>query len=186
MAANNARRISLGAQWRHRLSSSKQAEAQPPLPADLDQSRLAFYSGHLCERGTDTAMYDYADCAESVLGLTSYVFYDVDSPDNFEGCVEKFRARFGDRLIGVPAFDAVDALLVSNRIANLYLIKIVDDKNVSRAPGVRTLVHAVFFARRAHGDVYARISPCVPSGAAAEPQLAPMMLDSDQNQATPS
>ena len=47
---------------------------------------------------------------------------------------------------------------------SLYLIKIVDDRNVSHVPGVRSLVHAVFFARRAHGTVYARISPCVPSG----------------------
>lgn len=42
-----------------------------------------------------------------------------------------------------------------------------DDENVSRLQGVRTLVHAVFFAHRPHGHVYARISPCVPLQKAA-------------------
>ena len=81
------------------------------------------------------------------------------------GCVEKFRARFGERLVGVRGFGEVDGVLDRERIALLYLIKIVDEvKVVSRLPGVRNMVHAVFYAHNPHGDVYARISPCVPRG----------------------
>ena len=152
---NRIGRASIGAQFRTRLQEST--------PSLLD-SRIAFYSGHLCERGTDTALFDYADCAETILGLRAFVLYDVQSPDNFSGCVAKFRERFQDRLIGVERFDGIDAVLSREQIRSLYMIKIVDDGNLSRVPGVRNLVHAVFFARRAHGDVYARISPCVPAG----------------------
>ena len=109
-------RASIGARWRQRL-----AKAKDP----LNQSHIAFYSGHLCERGTVTAMFDYADFSESILGMTSYVIYDFDSRDNFSGCVDRFRARFGHRLIGVPDFDGVDAILEQEHVAHLYLIKVV-------------------------------------------------------------
>ena len=144
-------RQSVGARLRSQLQTQRQ--------------KIAFYSGHICERGTDTALFDYADGAESELRMCSYVLYDVDSAENFSGCVAKFANRFGERLIGVKGFGGVDAVLEAEGITLLYLIKIVDEpKKVSRLPNVRNLVHAVFFANNPHGDVYARISPCVPKG----------------------
>ncbi len=138
--------------------------ASAPSAAAPRPVRLAFWSGHLCERGTDTAMFDYADHAERTLGFTSFVIYDVSSRDNFGGTVAKFRARFGERLVGLGGWDEVDPFLASERITHLYLIKIVTERHkVARAPGVRTLVHAVFHAHAPHGDAYARISPCVPT-----------------------
>ena len=125
--------------------------------------KVAFWSGHCCERGTDVALFDYADCGESELGLVAYVLYDVNSPDNFQGCIAKFRDRFGGRLVGVNGFEGVDEVLARENILHLYMIKIVNDKHkISQLPGVRTLVHAVFYGEGgAHGDVYAKISPCV-------------------------
>ena len=58
-------RQSVGARLRSQLQTQRQ--------------KIAFYSGHICERGTDTALFDYADCAESELRMCSYVLYDVDS-----------------------------------------------------------------------------------------------------------
>lgn len=148
------RRATLGSRMREQLAQT--SISQPP-------QRIAFWSGHLCERGTDTALYDYADCAETELGMHAYVLYDITAADNFQGCVTRFATRFGDRLVGVSGFAGVDQVLEEAGITLLYLIKIVDDlKVLSRRVGVRNLVHAVFFADRPHGHVYARISPCVP------------------------
>ena len=136
--------------------------------------RVAFWSGHLCERGTDTALYDYADCGETELGLVSYVLYGIHHPDNFDGCVAKFRERFGKRLVGVEnGFAGVDAVLERMGIPHLYMIKIVNDKEtVSKLPGVRTCIHSVFYGEGgAHGDVYARISPCVTGNAPIVPHI---------------
>ena len=137
----------------------------------LSSRRIAFYSGQLCERGTDVAMFDYADGAETLLGLTSYVLYDATSSETFGGCVERFRKRFGERLIPCQGFAEVDTCLQRLCIPNLYLIKITDDENLSRLPGVRNLVHAVFFARAPQGNVYARISPCVPGSGPVVPHI---------------
>ena len=142
----------------------QEPSARSESQSSVDPRRIVFWSGHLCERGTDTALYDYADCAETELDMRSYVLYDIDSPDNFSGCVARFTERFGPRLIGVKGFTEVDSVLARERIKWLYMIKIVDDKLVSKLPDVRNLVHAVFFANSPHGHVYARISPCVPKG----------------------
>ena len=62
---------------------------------------MGFYSNHLCERGSEVALYDYADFAEVLRGGVSYVLYDASSPKNVASVVRKFRARFGDRLIAL-------------------------------------------------------------------------------------
>ena len=160
----------MGARLRARLRQDHRCRLRPS-QTSAGTTAVAFYSGHLCERGTDTALYDYADCAETQLHMCSYVLYDIASPDNFHGCIERFSARFHDRLIGVRNFDEVDGILAREGIKLLYLIKIVDDRRVlSQLPGVRNMVHAVFFANAPHGDVYARISPCVPRGTNKNPQ----------------
>ena len=39
--------------------------------------------------------------------------------------------------------------------------------------GAKTLVHAVFDGRTPHGDVFARIAPCVPGGGPCVPHIVP-------------
>ena len=53
---------------------------------------VGFWSNQLCERGTEVAMYDYADYAESLLGCSSYILYDGASPKNLPATVAKVRA----------------------------------------------------------------------------------------------
>ena len=90
--------------------------------------RVGFYSNQLCERGTETALYDYADCAERLLGTCSYILYDATSRKNVAASVERFRARFGERLVplgatsGSPWADVAPALR-SRRITHCYVIK---------------------------------------------------------------
>eukprot|EP00966_Prymnesium_polylepis_P055432 1281914-Prymnesium_polylepis.1 len=150
-------KVTIGARLRASAAArtTAAADVQPALP--LASVRIAFWSGHLSERGTDTALYDYADCGEKELGIVAYILYDTGSPNNFAGCTDQFRSRFGARLIGVDGFSGVDEQLARHQIAHLYMIKIVNDQErVSRLPGVRTLIHAVFYGEGgAHGDVYA-------------------------------
>lgn len=118
----------------------------------------------MCERGTEVALFDYADGAESVLGYSSWVLYDADNERNFDGCIGRFAARFGDRVVGLHGFSKVDGFLATHpEILHLYMIKCDNDRQVAKQPNVRTYVHAVFDAGDPYGDVYARISPCVPT-----------------------
>ena len=41
--------------------------------------RIGFWSNQLCERGTETALYDYAHYAETILGCVAFILYDATS-----------------------------------------------------------------------------------------------------------
>ena len=174
--------------------------------------RVGFYSNQLCERGTETALFDYADYAERLLGVQSYILYDASSPKNVKSAIYKFSERFGERLLAIgrprkPDDDwrndnfaprEIAPALLRHQITHCYIIKFghpdepsiryfqqpkqvvapvvaaVDVTNNSAGPPpppppasppfrTRVLVHAVFDGRTPHGDVYARISPCVPA-----------------------
>mmetsp|Transcript_62258 Transcript_62258/g.103473 ORF Transcript_62258/g.103473 Transcript_62258/m.103473 type:complete len:381 (+) Transcript_62258:156-1298(+) len=139
--------------------------------------RVAFWSKQLCEQGTEIALYDYADYAETLLGWRSFVFYEQRSHNNFRGTISKFVNRFGDRVIALPGdeehqiVDALDTWLERNHIAHLYMIKCHVDDGYLPQTSVRTLVHSVFDATRPHGDVYCRISKCVPGDAPVLPHI---------------
>ena len=62
---------------------------QPP------EHTIAFWSDQMCERGTEVALYDYADAAERCLGVSAFVLYDEGAHNNYEGAIDKFRRRFG-------------------------------------------------------------------------------------------
>lgn len=112
----------------------------------LGVRRIAFWARQLCERGTDVAMFDYADFSELLLGLEAWVLYDTRSPDNFDACITKYRERFGDRLIGVASWFEGEKVLEDKGISYCYLIKICNDAFLPRS--AKTLVHAVFDGTR--------------------------------------
>ena len=131
---------------------------------------LAFWSNQMGERGTEVAMYDYADFAERCLGLTSWIVHPRGQPH----VVAKFRRRFGTRCLEVDGFDHVGPALVSRGIARLYVIK----EGTPHVPSVRflprsvrALVHCVFHAKEPHGEIYAKISPCVDGDAPVVPHI---------------
>jgi hypothetical protein len=158
---------------------------RPKLPAAgarrLEGVRVAFYTSQLSERGTETALYDYADLLERQLGAVSYVVYNALSSANVPCVLARFRSRFGERCIGIDYRIELDphlsdgGLLKRERITHLYTLKIgraTDDPPLCGLRGhVRTLVHAVFDGTSPHGDVYARISPSVPGVAPVVPHV---------------
>ena len=89
---------------------------------------MGFYSNHLCERGSEVALYDYADFAEVLRGGVSYVLYDASSPKNVASVVRKFRARFGDRLIALGEASSfflrdIAPAIERHGITHCYIIK---------------------------------------------------------------
>ena len=83
-------------------------DAMPPMhirllcdAIELGSPRVAFWTTQMSERGTEVALYDYADYAESMLGVTSYILYDAVNEANIPAVVERFDARFGGRCIGL-------------------------------------------------------------------------------------
>ena len=39
----------------------------------------------MCERGTEVAMYDYADFAERILGVSAWIIFNASAPNHYEG-----------------------------------------------------------------------------------------------------
>jgi hypothetical protein len=153
---------------RQLLADRERREAERAL-IESDQTRglrLGFYSNQLCERGTETAMFDYAHFAETLLGVTSYIIYDGSSYKNVDLAVAKFERRFPGRVLALREVSAVEITrcVAEHAISHVYIIKFgaPDSPKASDFRGARTLMHAVFDARVPHGSVFAKISPCVP------------------------
>ena len=150
---------------------------------ELGSLRIGFYATQLSERGTEVALYDYADFAETVLGATSYVLYNETHEGNVPSVRAKFVSRFGDRCIGIDYPIDLDPKLTGGGVLRregitfLYVLKIGPEAaggprlDGFEGSGVRTLVHAVFDGRSPHGDSFARISPCVPGIAPVVPHI---------------
>jgi len=144
---------------------------------------VAFWDDQLTERGTSVALFDYAAGNRDILGHRSLVLLDVSEPArarHHPAVLAKFRSTFADDVVEVDGFAGVDAVLARLGAHVLYMIKSgAQDGRVSRAPGVRTVVHCVFSARAAdrHGDVYAAISRHVDTDlGAAELPVVPHMV----------
>ncbi|MHC4514367.1 MAG: hypothetical protein ACYTGW_19710 [Planctomycetota bacterium] len=117
---------------------------------------IAFDSGHLLERGTDVALYDYAHFNETLLGNRSLVLCPAAADLS---CIDKFRSRFS-------------VLLYRNRCDLEHLLQGVElyyrivsgersGEELVRPPGGRLGIHCVFRATEPHGDVYAAVSSWV-------------------------
>ena len=123
---------------------------------------VAFDSGHLLERGTDVALFDYADFNETLLGNRSLILCPASADIQ---CLDKFRARFPVLLYQGPQ-DLVHLL----QGVDLYY-KIVSGERPPewsreapepvRPVGGRVGIHCVFRADQPHGDVYAAVSAWV-------------------------
>lgn len=118
--------------------------------------RVAFDAGHLLERGTDVALYDYAEGNEDVLGHRSCILCPAQADVS---ALDKFRQRFTvclyrDRADLEHLLENVDVYYVQDHGAR-------PTGGRARPKHGRTVVHCVFEAKEPHGDVYAAISRCV-------------------------
>lgn len=125
---------------------------------------VAFLSNKLTLRGTEVAMYDYADYNERLLGNRSIIItrdyekikheYDVDIQ-----AYSKFQTRFPNVVYYENPSD-LDAIVSQHGITHLYVIKAGgwDGLVSSRC---KTIVHCVFSLECPHGDVYVPIGQTI-------------------------
>jgi hypothetical protein len=116
---------------------------------------LVFHAGHLQERGTDVALYDYADYNETLLGNRSLIVSPAGA-DNSD--YERFANRFPVFLYDSPA--ALESWL-GQQSADFFYTIVSGEPEWLPTGSFRTLVHAVFNAYTPFGDVYATISDWV-------------------------
>jgi hypothetical protein len=125
--------------------------------------KVAFLSNKLTLRGTEVAMYDYADYNETLLGNKSII---ITRPINYVRhelfVSEEAYTHFHDRF---PMFyylsnNDIDNIIERENIDVLYIIKSgVQDGLITNK--CKTCIHAVFESNDPHGDVYAVVGPTV-------------------------
>lgn len=113
---------------------------------------IAFHSGHLCERGTDVAMYDYALYLKK-MGAQCYIFYPTNGNNN-QKVIKKFTDEFST--IRYNSLPEIEKYIIDHDIR--YLYQILYGYPEYQSPNCRNLIHAVFDPRTSWGQRYATIS----------------------------
>ena len=102
--------------------------------------KILFHENSLTERGTSTAVYDYAYYSREILGLEPTVCYSSRFPSN-PATVEKFSRQFNTRRY--ENFSEVQSLVDTLAPEYFYAIKygVPDDITVRNS---KNLMHSVF------------------------------------------
>lgn len=117
--------------------------------------KIAFFSPHLCLRGTTVAMHDYSFYNQELLRNESIIFHEEGHPYNDDSVIEKFKNHA--RVIPVKNLLKLDEALEKEKCDAVYIIK--TGKNDERfAKACKTLIHCVGMENDPHGDVYAYVS----------------------------
>ena len=122
--------------------------------------KIAFWDNYLSERGTATALYDYAYYNEKLLNNKSIILYDKNSQYNVEEVIEKFKNNFSN-VYGSNGFNEALSIIKEKECDILYVIKYgTNDGKIS--PFCKTVCHGVFVCYEQHGDVYCTVAPNLP------------------------
>ena len=117
--------------------------------------KIAFFSPHLCLRGTTVAMHDYSFYNQALLGNESVVIYEEGHPYNDSSVIEKFQKHA--KTVPIRDLSKLDEALEREKCDAVYIIK--TGKNDERfAKACKTLIHCVGMQNDPHGDVYAYVS----------------------------
>lgn len=118
---------------------------------------IGFHSNQLSITGTEVALYDYADCNETILGNRSFILYNASNPLNQREALEKFSQRF--EVVPYRSKDEREELLRKNGAALMYALK-AGKRDGLVSETVPTMVHAVFPTNplHMHGSSYAYVS----------------------------
>lgn len=121
---------------------------------------VGFLTNKLTLRGTEIAVYDYADFNERLLGNKSIIItrpYELVKTeyDTHLDAYTKFTDRFTIKYYTSQA--DLDEIVTQHNITHLYIIKygLNDGMITTRC---KTLVHCVFDTSQPHGDIYSPIS----------------------------
>lgn len=144
--------------------------------------KIAFFVRHFGERGTEVAIYDYADCNETILGNTSIIIGFTPATYAKHGLVcmpdvlEKFCKRFPVYLVN--SFAEVNSLLRRERVDIYYTLTHggFESPPFGDITSCKSVVHCVFDTRYPHGNVYCAISNQLNSRFATSVPVIPHMV----------
>jgi len=115
---------------------------------------VLFHSSSLTARGTEVALFDYADFNEKILGNRSVVAFPIEGVES-EAIKEKFESRFETQTY--TSQEQLDGFAHATGATVCYMIKNGKNDGVA-VKGIKNVVHSVFKNCDPHGDVYAYIS----------------------------
>jgi len=121
-------------------------------------TKIAFHIYFFCIRGTSTAIYDYANYSEKLLGNESIIVVpklSITENKNVEISLDKFKKRF--TILYYDDIKDLDEILEKEQCDLLYIIKYGTNDGVY-SKKIKTCVHCVFDMSDNHGDVYAGVS----------------------------
>jgi len=139
---------------------------------------VGFLSNKLTLRGTEIAMYDYADYNETYLNNKSIVItrsfeQTKNEMDTDVRAYSKFTNRF--QVEYYSTISDIDNIVTRNNITHLYIIKHgCYDRLLSTK--CKNLIHCVFNTTQPHGYVYSTVSPIVNTSFKTNVPVVPHMV----------
>jgi len=121
---------------------------------------IGFLSNKITLRGTEVAMYDYADYNETLLGNKSIIItkdYTKIADQIYVSLdgYNKFKRRF--TIEYYESQQDIDRIVENYKITHLYIIKSGENDGLYSTK-CKNLIHCVFKSLTPHGDVYSVIS----------------------------
>jgi len=120
--------------------------------------KIAFWENCLCERGTTTALYDYAYFNQTILNNISIIIYNPYNKHNNQNVINKFKSKF--EIYELTDNSKIDDILNITECDIVYIIKGGEiDGRLSKTK--KNAIHCVFNCSQPHGHAYASVSPRV-------------------------
>jgi hypothetical protein len=123
------------------------------------QLTIAFHVYNFSFRGTEVALYDYADKNETILKNKSFIVCPNKlSEINNHDVIMKFSNRF--RIFKYKNYDELKYILKSEKVNAMYIIKSGDKDELTNSIEnyIPLLIHCVYKVNDPHGLIYAGIS----------------------------
>ena len=116
---------------------------------------VAFHSNSMSLRGSENALWDYANLNEAILGNHSVICYPAKIEDTENPTFSKWKARFP--LVPYRTKVELTSKLKERGVDILYQIK-PGPYDGFVVPGVKNCIHSMFLSDEFHGDAFAYVS----------------------------
>jgi len=116
---------------------------------------VAFHSNSMSLRGSENALWDYANFNETILGNHSVICHPAELENAENPTFAKWKARFP--LVPYRTKAELSSKLKANGVDILYQIK-PGPFDGFVVPGVKNCVHSMFLSDEFHGDSFAYVS----------------------------
>lgn len=139
---------------------------------------IGFLSTKLTLRGTEIAMYDYADYNETILNNRSLIIsrdYNLIKHewDISHDAYDKFKKRFKIEYYNTQK--DIDYIVQKYNLTHLYVIKYGNYDNIISTK-CKNLIHCVFTSKYEHGEIYSVISQNVNDYCGTNYPVVPHMI----------